>query len=116
MVSAGKVHSISMTYEPKKYYSFSDTEDYYCCEMRDYKITDREVIDILCEALNKEVRWEPHDEMAEGIRLVFDGGVIFKERYVAIDRSELDHVLTLLGKDSAYRDHGLVAVSGRDQS
>ena len=116
MVSAGKVHSISMTYQPNGYYSFSDTEDYYWCEMRDYKITDREVIDILCEALNKEVLREPHDEMAEGIRLVFDGGVFFKERYVAIDRSDLDHVLTLLGKDSAYRDIFLKPVDKDDIS
>lgn len=116
MVNAGKVHSISMTYQPNGYYIFSDTEDYYCCEMRDYKITDREVIDILCEALNKEVRFEPHDEIAEGIRLVFDGGVFFKERYVAIDKSDLDHVLTLLGKDSAYRDIFLKPVDKDDIS
>ena len=104
LANADKVRSITMIYQPQLYYRFSEAEDYYCTAMRDYKITDREVIEILCAALNQGVRQEPHDEIVEGVRLVFDGGVFFKQRDVSIDRSDLDRVLSILGEDNAYRD------------
>ncbi len=104
LANADKVRSITMIYQPHLYYRFSEEEDYYCTAMRDYKITDREVIEILCAALNQGVRQEPHDEFVEDVRLVFDGGVFFKQRDVSIDRSDLDRVLSILGEDNAYRD------------
>ena len=99
-----QVNSISLTYQPVFYYAYSGEDDYYCCEMRDYEITDREVIGILCEALNKEMRHEGHDEVCEGVRLVINGGVFFSHRDVSVEQSDMERIFNILGKDESYRD------------
>lgn len=72
--------------------------------MRDYKITDREVIGILCEAVNREMRCENQDQDYVQMRLVINGGVLFRHREVSIPQSDMRRIFIMLGKDNVYRD------------
>ncbi|MCR4640548.1 MAG: hypothetical protein K5697_00780 [Lachnospiraceae bacterium] len=105
LANPDRVRSISMIFRPGGYYDFPEDEDYYCTSMRDYEIRDKEAVTILCEALRKTEQREYGEHVnGENLELYFDGGVFFKDRIVFVEQDEMERLLTILGKDEAYRD------------
>ena len=101
---AENVQSIYMTINPDCYHHFHNEEDYYYMAMRNYEITDAEAISLLCEAAKLSITNEPYDEIVEGLRLHFTGGVLLKERNINITETDFHKLMEILSKDPAYLD------------
>ena len=101
---AENVQSIYMTMNPDCYHHFHNEEDYYYMAMRNYEITDAEAISLLCDAAKHSITNEPYDEIVEGLRLHFTGGVLLKERNINITETDFHKLMEILAKDPAYWD------------
>ena len=86
---------------PDCYHHFHNEEDYYYMAMRNYEITDAEAISLLCEAAKLSITNEPYDEIVEGLRLHFTGGVLLKERNINITETDFHKLMEILAKDPA---------------
>ncbi|MBR1470825.1 MAG: hypothetical protein IJ600_04190 [Lachnospiraceae bacterium] len=107
---AAQVRSVRLSFWPEAYYAYPEDTDYYCTETYAHEITDPQIIDLLCDGVRKTnedvlrgaIRYE--ESSGESLRVYFDGGTFFPERFVDLNGTDFRRLMERLAEDPVYRD------------